>query len=109
MEATKDIAGAKVENNKFCVSVHYRNVDPTVRTLSCSLTPDEFLLVYKNLLSIYFFSTVPCLRLLCVWSIFSLTVALYLFQKWSLVGGIVHNMLKDYPRLRFTYGRKVLM
>lgn len=27
IEATKDIEGAKVENNKFCVSVHYRNVD----------------------------------------------------------------------------------
>ncbi|XLR50612.1 hypothetical protein S83_001284, partial [Arachis hypogaea] len=27
IESTKDIKGAKVENNKFCVSVHYRNVD----------------------------------------------------------------------------------
>nr|GMD55548.1 trehalose-phosphate phosphatase A-like isoform X1 [Ipomoea batatas] len=27
VETTKDIAGAKVENNRFCVSVHYRNVD----------------------------------------------------------------------------------
>ncbi|KGN57297.2 hypothetical protein Csa_009784 [Cucumis sativus] len=27
IEITKGIAGAKVENNKFCVSVHYRNVD----------------------------------------------------------------------------------
>ncbi|KAG6415617.1 hypothetical protein SASPL_123030 [Salvia splendens] len=27
LEITKDIVGAKVENNKFCVSVHYRNVD----------------------------------------------------------------------------------
>lgn len=27
VENTKDIEGAKVENNKFCVSVHYRNVD----------------------------------------------------------------------------------
>ncbi|KAJ4822776.1 hypothetical protein Tsubulata_036128 [Turnera subulata] len=26
VEATKDIEGATVENNKFCVSVHYRNV-----------------------------------------------------------------------------------
>lgn len=30
VEITKDIAGAKVENNKFCVSVHYRNVDEKV-------------------------------------------------------------------------------
>ncbi|XP_075485152.1 putative trehalose-phosphate phosphatase G [Primulina tabacum] len=27
VEITKDIPGATVENNKFCVSVHYRNVD----------------------------------------------------------------------------------
>ncbi|KAI7750858.1 hypothetical protein M8C21_025264 [Ambrosia artemisiifolia] len=27
VEITKNIEGAKVENNKFCVSVHYRNVD----------------------------------------------------------------------------------
>ncbi|KAK9078069.1 hypothetical protein SSX86_002126 [Deinandra increscens subsp. villosa] len=27
VEITKHIEGAKVENNKFCVSVHYRNVD----------------------------------------------------------------------------------
>ncbi|ESR34915.1 hypothetical protein CICLE_v10005151mg [Citrus x clementina] len=27
MENTKEINGVKVENNKFCVSVHYRNVD----------------------------------------------------------------------------------
>lgn len=30
VEITKDIVGAKVENNKFCVSVHYRNVDEKV-------------------------------------------------------------------------------
>jgi trehalose-6-phosphatase len=30
IECTKDIKGAKVENNKFCVSVHYRNVDEEV-------------------------------------------------------------------------------
>lgn len=30
VESTKDIEGAKVENNKFCVSVHYRNVDEKV-------------------------------------------------------------------------------
>lgn len=27
VESTKDIKGAKVENHKFCASVHYRNVD----------------------------------------------------------------------------------
>lgn len=57
VESTKGIEGAKVENNKFCVSVHYRNVDE------------------KN---------------------------------WDLVAQCVHDILKDYPRLRLTHGRKVL-
>lgn len=26
VKKTKDIRGSSVENNKFCVSVHYRNV-----------------------------------------------------------------------------------
>lgn len=56
-ECTKDIKGAKIENNKFCVSVHYRNVDE---------------------------------------------------KSWDLVGQRVHDVLKDYPRLRLTHGRKVL-
>ncbi|KAK4385111.1 Trehalose-phosphate phosphatase A [Sesamum angolense] len=57
VEITKDIAGAKVENNKFCVSVHYRNVDE---------------------------------------------------KSWTTVGQSVEKILKDYPRLRLTHGRKVL-
>ncbi|KAJ0981218.1 hypothetical protein J5N97_009473 [Dioscorea zingiberensis] len=31
LEKTKSISGAKVENNKFCVSVHYRCVDEKVK------------------------------------------------------------------------------
>uniref|UniRef100_A0A166CM97 trehalose-phosphatase n=1 Tax=Daucus carota subsp. sativus TaxID=79200 RepID=A0A166CM97_DAUCS len=54
---TKDINGAKVENHKFCASVHYRNVDE---------------------------------------------------KSWGTVAQIVHDVLKDYPRLRLTHGRKVL-
>ncbi|KAH0979092.1 hypothetical protein GBA52_006269 [Prunus armeniaca] len=57
VESTKDIEGAKVENNKFCVSVHYRNVDE---------------------------------------------------KSWPAVAQCVHDVLKDYPRLRLTHGRKVL-
>lgn len=34
VEITRDINGAKVENNKFCVSVHYRNVDEKVGVCS---------------------------------------------------------------------------
>ncbi|KAL5728218.1 trehalose-phosphatase [Ranunculus cassubicifolius] len=57
IEITKDIEGAKIENNKFCVSVHYRNVDE---------------------------------------------------KYWTTVGESVMNLLKGYPRLRLTHGRKVL-
>merc|ERR1712146_17208 len=28
-EAVRHVPGAEVENNKFCVSVHYRNIDQT--------------------------------------------------------------------------------
>ncbi|XP_075642998.1 putative trehalose-phosphate phosphatase F [Castanea sativa] len=57
VENTKEIKGAKVENHKFCVSVHYRNVDE------------------KN---------------------------------WPVIAQCVHDILKGYPRLRLTHGRKVL-
>jgi hypothetical protein len=30
IERTKDVEGVNVEDNKFCVSVHYRNVDEKV-------------------------------------------------------------------------------
>ncbi|KAH1248236.1 Trehalose-phosphate phosphatase A [Glycine max] len=56
-ECIKDIEGATVENNKFCVSVHYRNVDE---------------------------------------------------ESWQIVGQHVYDILKEYPRLRVTHGRKVL-
>ncbi|MCD7472577.1 hypothetical protein HAX54_013849 [Datura stramonium] len=57
VEKTKDIKGAKVENHKFCASVHYRNVDE---------------------------------------------------NNWPVIAQYVHDVLKDYPRLRLTHGRKVL-
>ncbi|WCJ36489.1 Haloacid dehalogenase-like hydrolase (HAD) superfamily protein [Euphorbia peplus] len=57
IESTKNIKGANIENNKFCVSVHYRNVDE------------------KN---------------------------------WTTVAQCVHDIIKNYPRLRLTHGRKVL-
>ncbi|XP_058104569.1 probable trehalose-phosphate phosphatase F isoform X1 [Magnolia sinica] len=57
VENTKGIEGAKVENNKFCASVHYRLVDE---------------------------------------------------KYWPTIAQRVHDILKDYPRLRLTHGRKVL-
>lgn len=40
VELTKNIEGAKVENNKFCVSVHYRNVDEKSWTTVAQLVQD---------------------------------------------------------------------
>ncbi|KAJ6353662.1 hypothetical protein OIU76_002647 [Salix suchowensis] len=57
VEKTKTTPGAKVENNKFCLSVHYRCVDE---------------------------------------------------KKWSGLAQVVKSVLKEYPKLRLTRGRKVL-
>ncbi|KAK1409205.1 hypothetical protein QVD17_35730 [Tagetes erecta] len=40
VEITKDIEGAKVEDNKFCVSVHYRNVDEKNWTMVAQCVED---------------------------------------------------------------------
>lgn len=81
IEITKDIKGAKVENHKFCASVHYRNVEENVR-IGCYLS---FVLiscsVYHTLLN--------------------------QLQNWTTIGQRVHDILKNYPRLRSTHGRKV--
>ncbi|OIV98428.1 hypothetical protein TanjilG_16755 [Lupinus angustifolius] len=57
VDKTKPIPGAMVENNKFCVSVHFRCVDE---------------------------------------------------KKWNELAHQVKSVLKDYPKLRLTQGRKVL-
>ncbi|XP_070033786.1 probable trehalose-phosphate phosphatase F isoform X2 [Nicotiana tomentosiformis] len=57
VDKTKEVKGTKVENHKFCASVHYRNVDE---------------------------------------------------NSWPVVAQCVHDVLKEYPRLRQTHGRKVL-
>ncbi|KAK3033395.1 hypothetical protein RJ639_033902 [Escallonia herrerae] len=57
LEKTESTPGAKVENNKFCLSVHFRCVEE---------------------------------------------------KKWSELAQQVKSVLKDYPKLRLTQGRKVL-
>ncbi|XP_026407087.1 probable trehalose-phosphate phosphatase F isoform X1 [Papaver somniferum] len=57
VKKTEAIKGATVENNKFCVSVHYRNVDE---------------------------------------------------KDWTTIAQRVIDLLKRFPRLRLTHGRKVL-
>ncbi|PKA58064.1 putative trehalose-phosphate phosphatase 6 [Apostasia shenzhenica] len=56
-ETTKSIPGAKVENNKFCLSVHFRCVEE---------------------------------------------------KKWSVLADQVKSVLRDFPKLKLTLGRKVL-
>ncbi|XP_020255683.1 probable trehalose-phosphate phosphatase 6 [Asparagus officinalis] len=56
VEGTKGTPGAKVENNKFCVSVHFRCVDE---------------------------------------------------KRWSALADQVRSVLKEYPKLKLTQGRKV--
>ncbi|KAL8095987.1 trehalose-phosphate phosphatase A-like [Apium graveolens] len=57
VQITKEIEGSTVENNRFCVSVHYRNVDK---------------------------------------------------KSWTTIAQSVYDIMKNYPRLRLTHGRKVL-
>jgi trehalose-6-phosphatase len=42
VEKTKGIEGAKVENHKFCASVHYRNVEEKVKNKFVALLPFSF-------------------------------------------------------------------
>ncbi|RRT72118.1 hypothetical protein B296_00011570 [Ensete ventricosum] len=66
LERTKSTAGAKVENNKFCVSVHFRCVEEKLTSF-------------------------------CIDSL----------QSWGALIEQVRSVLKEYPKLRLTQGRKV--
>lgn len=97
VDKVKGIDGARVENNKFCVSVHYRNVNEKVENFNLLKTrcgmenhagtsrwhvhrftaSDEF--------DFFFFS----------------------FKDWALVARCTDDVLKAYPRLRLSHGRKV--
>lgn len=108
VENTKGIKGAKVENHKFCASVHYRNVDEKV--------PDYFFLIaqitnitaYISLLA-YMFGWITVIKNNArVWLTFGWFWLLIWLQNWSTIAQRVHDVLKDYPRLRLTHGRKVI-
>lgn len=83
VEATRSIKGAIVENNKFCVSVHYRNVDKKVELdrlkFPCPLTSSSE----------------------------DSSLACFVSQDWKLVTELVDGVLKAFPRLKVTTGRKV--
>jgi len=54
VEITKDIQGAKVENHKFCVSVHYRNVEENV-SVGCINHEELISFFHLNHFIIFFF------------------------------------------------------
>ena len=87
VEKTKTTPGAKVENNKFCLSVHYRCVDEKVG-------------IGHHKIVIHYAVTV-LLKLILTncdpWKI----------KKWSGLAQVVKSVLKEYPKLRLTQGRKV--
>lgn len=93
VESTKDIEGANVENNKFCVSVHYRNVDEKVRvSLSTRVESDisRALLFSKATMDLVF-------------------MFFEFLQYWTTIAQRVQKTLKNYPHLRLTHGRKVCL
>lgn len=48
VKITKGIEGAKVENHKFCVSVHYRNVDEKVWIQDFTLMEDMIVRIFAR-------------------------------------------------------------
>ncbi|KAH1233725.1 putative trehalose-phosphate phosphatase H [Glycine max] len=75
VEKTKSTPGALVENNKLCLSVHFRCVDEKVQTISYEII---HVLQFRHSF------------------------------KWSELARQVKSVLKEYPKLRLTQGRKVL-
>ncbi|XP_020396904.1 probable trehalose-phosphate phosphatase 7 isoform X3 [Zea mays] len=87
VQTTRCIPGAKVENNRFCVSVHFRRVDEKVwfannkrpsSFSSCRFQPQPHHIMY------------------------------WLVQMWGELSESVRGVLRGYPKLRLTHGRMVL-
>lgn len=95
LEKTKSIPGAKVENNKFCLSVHFRCVDENV--LQFRLNPLVKLFLFQF---IYKFQRL----------ILSRFGFLFYFdlQSWGTLAEQVRVVLDKYPKLTLTQGRMVL-
>ncbi|KAG8071729.1 hypothetical protein GUJ93_ZPchr0006g43112 [Zizania palustris] len=84
LQVVSGIEGAAVENNKFCVSVHYRKVAEKVKT-----GPHLFLFCFQATASSSD-NVASCL------------------QDWELVARLVNEVLEAFPRLKVTNGRMVL-
>ena len=113
MEGTSGIEGARVENNKFCVSVHYRNVTEKVKLcatnfhlsglLSLTFFLEKWMMVSDVLL-------LGCIRphlLQGSSSKFIREFYAIVFQDWKVVAGLVKQVLEAFPRLKVTNGRMV--
>lgn len=59
LEKTNSIPGAKVENNKFCLSVHFRCVDEKVTETPCPI------IIFFLLFLIWITKTNICLFVCC--------------------------------------------
>lgn len=83
------IAGARVEHNKYCLSVHFRCVREEV---------------YICIHQLYY--SVP--RLL---NFFLVIIHIHTLdsprQEWNAVNEEVRSVLREYPNLKLTHGRKV--
>ncbi|KAM0880372.1 hypothetical protein ACQ4PT_033614 [Festuca glaucescens] len=80
IDETRDVPGAKVENNKFCVSVHFRNVDE--KLVGRLVRPNQFPKHDDN--------DGACL-----------------LQGWAALAETVKSVVREYPKLRVTQGRMV--
>jgi len=87
LEKTKSTPGAKVENHKFCASVHFRCVDEKVKT-------------WNQLKSIYLSIKIYITKT-------NITNGNLINQKWSELVLQVRSVLKKFPTLQLTQGRKV--
>jgi hypothetical protein len=105
VEKTKSTPGAKVENNKFCLSVHFRCVDEKVGK-------PYSILGYQPLPTVKQRSRIFHARLVYPRLSSKLLVINHLpsrfLQRWSALAEQVKAVIKDYPKLKLTQGRKVL-
>ena len=111
-ETTRCIPGAKVENNKFCVSVHFRCVDEKVG--SCIGSSSSVARKWPSL------STFPFRRRRAPTPTYALPLSPAIerrlqiisttpyMQMWGELSEAVKGVLRGYPRLRLTQGRMVL-
>lgn len=109
IESTKAIKGASVEHNKFCVTVHFRRVKeevcPVLSYVAFLLVIYEMRLLWTTVnLQVIDFNTE------FIDLAFNLNLVnpfLFVMQYWESLAERVGCVLKDFPTLSLTHGRKV--